>query len=295
MPSLSCKTLIYKGMLNAPQVDAILPRPARPGPGIGAGAGPLALQHQHVPDAGRAHPYRYIAHNGEINTLRGNINWMHARESMLASELFGDDINKILPIIDETGSDSAMFDNVLEMLVLTGRSLPHAIMMMIPEPWAGDPTMSAGEAGVLRISLVPDGAVGRPGVDRLHRRHAASAPCSTATACARRAITSPRTTWSSWRRRSACSTFRRRRIEVARAGCNRAACSSIDLDAGPHHRRRRAKGKALPRKSRTPNGSRRTSSSSRTCPRCRRRTSRTTRPSCNASRRSATRSRICAS
>src|SRR5205085_540358 len=90
----------------------------------------------------RAHPYRYIAHNGEINTLRGNVNWMHARESMLASELFGDDIRKLLPIIDETGSDSAMFDNVLELLVLTGRPLPHAVMMMIPEPWSGDAAMS---------------------------------------------------------------------------------------------------------------------------------------------------------
>src|SRR5437867_6685690 len=80
--------------------------------------------------------------SGEINTLRGNINWMHARESMLASDLFGEDIRKILPIIDLGGSDSAMFDNVLEMLVLTGRSLPHAVMMMIPEPWAGADAMS---------------------------------------------------------------------------------------------------------------------------------------------------------
>src|SRR5258708_27921734 len=71
----------------------------------------------------RAHPYRYVCHNGEINTLRGNINWMHARQSMLASELFGQDIKKIQPIIDASGSDSAMFDNVLEILVLTGRSL----------------------------------------------------------------------------------------------------------------------------------------------------------------------------
>src|SRR5213075_2638013 len=85
------------------------------------------------PSWSRAHPYRYLAHNGEINTLRGNVNWMHARENLFASELFGDDIKKLLPIIDECGSDSAMFDNALEMLVLTGRSLPHAVMMMIPE------------------------------------------------------------------------------------------------------------------------------------------------------------------
>ncbi len=94
------------------------------------------------PSWARAHPYRYLCHNGEINTLRGNINWMKARESMFASKLFGDDIKKLLPIIDESGSDSAMFDNALELLVLAGRSLPHAMMMMVPEPWAGDPTMS---------------------------------------------------------------------------------------------------------------------------------------------------------
>src|SRR5207302_117527 len=95
------------------------------------------------PSWARAHPYRYLAHNGEINTLRGNVNWMHARQSMFASKLFGDDIKKLMPIIDERGSDSAMFDNTLELLVLAGRSLPHAMMMNIPEPWGGDPQMSA--------------------------------------------------------------------------------------------------------------------------------------------------------
>jgi glutamate synthase (ferredoxin) len=142
LPSLSCKTLIYKGMLNAPQVAEYFPDLRDP-----ALETALALVHSRFstntfPTWARAHPYRYIAHNGEINTLRGNINWMHARESMLASELFGDDIRKLLPIIDESGSDSAMFDNVLELLVLAGRSLPHAVMMMIPEPWSGDATMS---------------------------------------------------------------------------------------------------------------------------------------------------------
>ena len=82
-----------------------------------------------------AHPYRYIAHNGEINTLRGNVNWMRARESQLASELFGDDLQKVLPIVRPGGSDSATLDNVLELLVLAGRSLPHALMMMVPEAW----------------------------------------------------------------------------------------------------------------------------------------------------------------
>jgi glutamate synthase (ferredoxin) len=142
VPSLSCKTLIYKGMLNSPQLGPYFPDLAHP-----LMESALALVHSRFstntfPTWARAHPYRYISHNGEINTLRGNVNWMHARESMLESDLFGPDIRKILPIIDESGSDSAMFDNALELLVLGGRSLPHAIMMMIPEPWAGDPTMS---------------------------------------------------------------------------------------------------------------------------------------------------------
>ena len=78
-----------------------------------------------------------VAHNGEINTLRGNVNWIRARESQLASELFGDDLEKVLPVIRPGGSDTAMFDNVLELLMLAGRSLPHALMMMVPEAYAG--------------------------------------------------------------------------------------------------------------------------------------------------------------
>src|SRR2546428_6076458 len=107
----------------------------------------LALVHQRFstntfPSWPLAHPYRYIAHNGEINTLRGNINWMRAREGLLRSSLVGDDLKKILPIIREGGSDTATFDNVLELLVMAGRSLPHAILMMIPEPWQNHESMS---------------------------------------------------------------------------------------------------------------------------------------------------------
>ena len=120
------------------------------------------------PSWDRAHPYRYIAHNGEINTLRGNINWMHARQSLFESDLFGDDIKKLLPVINEDGSDSAMFDNCLEFLVLGGRSLPHAMMMMIPEPWSGHEKHERREEGVLRISRLPDGTVGWPGLHRVH-------------------------------------------------------------------------------------------------------------------------------
>jgi glutamate synthase (ferredoxin) len=143
IPSLSFKTLIYKGMLNAGQLG-----PFYPDLEDADLATALALVHSRFstntfPNWARAHPYRYLAHNGEINTLRGNINWMTARETLFRSELFGADLQKLLPIIDHSGSDSAMFDNALELLVLSGRSLPHAVMMMIPEPWSGDEYMSA--------------------------------------------------------------------------------------------------------------------------------------------------------
>src|SRR6266540_751937 len=140
--SFSYKTLIYKGMLTAGQLTTFYPdlldRSVKSA---------LALVHSRFstntfPSWARAHPYRYLAHNGEINTLRGNINWMRARESKFESKLFGSDLNKIMPVIDADGSDSGMFDNALEMLTLCGRSLPHAVMMMIPEPWSGDEFMS---------------------------------------------------------------------------------------------------------------------------------------------------------
>jgi glutamate synthase (ferredoxin) len=107
----------------------------------------LALVHSRFstntfPSWERAHPYRYIAHNGEINTMRGNINWMTARQSLFTSDLFGDDIQKIKPAINVDGSDSTIFDNALELLTLSGRSLPHAMMMMVPEPWTAHESIS---------------------------------------------------------------------------------------------------------------------------------------------------------
>jgi glutamate synthase domain-containing protein 2/glutamate synthase domain-containing protein 1/glutamate synthase domain-containing protein 3 len=135
LPSFSSRTMVYKGMLTAPQLpryftDLRDPRVATR----------LALVHSRFstntfPSWALAHPYRMIAHNGEVNTLRGNINWMRARESQLASELFGDDLEKVMPVAQEGASDSAIFDNVLELLVLAGRSIPHAVMMMVPEAY----------------------------------------------------------------------------------------------------------------------------------------------------------------
>ncbi len=141
IPSLSARTLIYKGMLTPTQVAPMFPDLADP-----AVESALALVHSRFstntfPSWPLAHPYRYIAHNGEINTLRGNINWMRAREALCESPLFGDDLKKILPIVMEGGSDSATFDNVLEFLTMAGRELPHAVLMMIPEAWSGHEMM----------------------------------------------------------------------------------------------------------------------------------------------------------
>jgi glutamate synthase (ferredoxin) len=139
--SLSYKTIVYKGMLLTTQLEGYFPDLLQP-----AMETALALVHSRFstntfPSWNRAHPYRYLAHNGEINTLRGNINWMHARQALFTSQAFGEDIKKVLPIIDPNGSDSAMFDNTLELLVLAGRPLAHAMMMMIPEPWSYHETM----------------------------------------------------------------------------------------------------------------------------------------------------------
>ncbi len=140
--SLSCRTLVYKGMLMPVQVGQYYPELSDPDMESALGLVHSRFSTNTFPSWDRSHPYRYIAHNGEINTLRGNINWMYARQSLFESDLFGDDLKKILPVIDLEGSDSAIFDNALELLVLSGRSLPHAMMMMIPEPWTGHESMS---------------------------------------------------------------------------------------------------------------------------------------------------------
>jgi glutamate synthase domain-containing protein 2/glutamate synthase domain-containing protein 1/glutamate synthase domain-containing protein 3 len=147
IPSFSSRTLVYKGMLTAPQLRGFYPDL-----GDERFASALALVHSRFstntfPSWELAHPYRMVAHNGEINTLRGNVNWMRARESQLASELFGSDIEKVLPVVRDGGSDTAVFDNVLELLVLAGRSLPHALMMMVPEAHGGRDDVPAALRG----------------------------------------------------------------------------------------------------------------------------------------------------
>jgi glutamate synthase (NADPH/NADH) large chain len=139
--SMSCRTVIYKGMFLADQLGKYYPDLHEPD-----FESALALVHQRFstntfPTWSLAHPYRMIAHNGEINTLRGNVNWMAARQASVHSKLYGKDISRLWPISYEGQSDTACFDNGLEFLVQGGYSLPHAVMMMIPEAWAGNPLM----------------------------------------------------------------------------------------------------------------------------------------------------------
>ncbi|MGI8921947.1 MAG: glutamate synthase large subunit [Solirubrobacteraceae bacterium] len=137
IPSFSSRTLVYKGMLKAPQLQGYFPDLADP-----RLRSRFALVHSRFstntfPSWELAHPYRMIAHNGEINTLRGNLNWMRARELQMRSALFGADLPKLLPLLRADNSDSATLDNVVELLTLGGRSLPHAMMMLIPEAYGG--------------------------------------------------------------------------------------------------------------------------------------------------------------
>lgn len=141
-PSMSSQTIVYKGLL-APEEVSDFYQDLQDESFISA----FALVHSRYstntfPSWKRAHPNRYIIHNGEINTLRGNINWMKARERQFISEAFGDDLEKLLPIIDTSGSDSSMLDNVFEFLVLAGRTPAQTAMMMIPEPWTENPRIS---------------------------------------------------------------------------------------------------------------------------------------------------------
>ncbi len=137
LPSCSARTLVYKGMLTATQVPRFFPDLTDE-----RIESALALVHSRFstntfPNWRLAHPFRLIAHNGEVNTLTGNVNWMRAREAQLQSALLGKDMRKVVPVIRPEGSDSATLDNALELLVRAGRSLPHALMMLVPQAWQG--------------------------------------------------------------------------------------------------------------------------------------------------------------
>jgi glutamate synthase domain-containing protein 2/glutamate synthase domain-containing protein 1/glutamate synthase domain-containing protein 3 len=142
VPSFSCRTIVYKGLMLAPQIEKFYFELANP-----LVTSALALVHQRFstntfPSWKLAHPYRYVAHNGEINTIRGNVSWMSARQSVLDSPLHGEKINDFYPVIVPGGSDSASLDNAVEFLYQSGRSLPHVMAMLIPEAWAGNPDMN---------------------------------------------------------------------------------------------------------------------------------------------------------
>ncbi|NBQ35156.1 MAG: glutamate synthase large subunit [Actinobacteria bacterium] len=142
VPSLSSRTIVYKGMLTTNQLEEFFPDLSN-----SLVESPMALVHSRFstntfPSWPLAHPYRFIAHNGEINTVKGNRNWMRSRETLLESKLIPGDLKRLFPIVDNSGSDSASFDEVLELLYLGGRSLPHSVLMMIPEAWENHTTMS---------------------------------------------------------------------------------------------------------------------------------------------------------
>jgi glutamate synthase (NADPH) large chain len=141
VPSFSCRTIIYKGLMLAPQIEKFYFELANP-----MVTSALALIHQRFstntfPSWKLAHPYRYVAHNGEINTIKGNISWMNARQSILNSPVFGGKIDDLYPVVMPGGSDSASLDNAVEFLYQSGRSLAHVMAMLIPEAWAGNPDM----------------------------------------------------------------------------------------------------------------------------------------------------------
>jgi glutamate synthase (NADPH) large chain len=142
VPSFSCRTITYKGLMLAPQIEKFYFELANP-----LVTSALCLVHQRFstntfPSWKLAHPYRYVAHNGEINTIRGNVSWMNARQSVLENSLHGDQIDKLYPVIVPGGSDSASLDNAVEFLYQSGRSLAHVMAMLIPEAWAGNPDMN---------------------------------------------------------------------------------------------------------------------------------------------------------
>ena len=291
--SLSVRTMIYKGMLMPEQVAKYYPD-LRDESMVTA----MALVHSRFstntfPSWDRAHPNRYIAHNGEINTLRGNVNWMKAAQANFKSALFGKDIKKVIPVINEDGSDSAQFDNCLELLVMAGRELPHAMMMMIPEPWENHESMDAERRAFYEYQFLPDRAVGRPGLDGVHGRH----PHRRVPGPQRPA---PVALLRHEGRRGHHGVGSRR--AAGRAGARREqgpVAAGPDVSgghrAGPHHRGRGAQEEIRLARIRIANGWTNITCCSKICRSRRSTPSRRTGRFCSSSRRSATRLKICVS
>ncbi len=149
IPSMSSWTIVYKGLLLAPQIARFYKELSEPDT-----MSALCMVHQRFstntfPSWQLAHPFRYICHNGEINTLRSNVNWMHARQSVFKSDVFGGNIDKLFPVIQSGGSDSAALDNTVELITMSGRSLPHAMTILIPEAWDANSSMSPEKRALL--------------------------------------------------------------------------------------------------------------------------------------------------
>ena len=221
--SVSCRTIVYKGLVLGKDLGAYYRDLADE-----KVESALALVHQRFstntfPSWPLAHPYRFICHNGEINTLRGNYNWMAARQANMASDILGKDLEKLWPISYEGQSDTACFDNALELLFMGGYSLPHAMMMLIPEAWAGNPLMDEDRRafyeyhaalmepwdGPAAIAFTDGRLIGAT-LDRNGLRPA------------RYLVTARRLRRARLRDR-ACSTSRRRRSS-RNGGCSRARC-----------------------------------------------------------------------
>ena len=169
--SMSHRTVVYKGMLTTNQLRRFYPELNHP-----AMESAIVLVHSRFstntfPSWDRAHPYRYLMHNGEINTMQGNENWMSARQSLIRSELFGADLAATLPVIDPTGSDSAKLDNTFELMVLGGRSPGARIHDVDPRAVGQSREHERGEEGVLRVPFLADGDLGRTCIGGLYRRH----------------------------------------------------------------------------------------------------------------------------
>ena len=194
--SISARTICYKGLLLAPQIFGYYPDL-----GDSDFRSAVALIHQRFatntfPTWERAQPFRYLAHNGEINTVRGNANWMRAREATLESELFGPDTEKIKPIIDESGSDSTQIDNALELLIQSGRSIAHSFMMLIPEAWSSHAHMEAWKKDFYEYHATMMEPWDGPASIVFTDGRFVGAARSTATGCAPRATALRKTTWS---------------------------------------------------------------------------------------------------
>ena len=229
IPSCSSRTITYKGMLISPQLPRYFPdlQDERV-------VSRLALVHSRFstntfPSWELAHPYRMIAHNGEINTVRGNRNWMRAREAQISSPLFGDSLSDLGPVLDDQMSDSGSLDAAFELL--DARRPLDGARGLDADPGGLPRARRAATAGqrLLRLPRLADRAVGRPGGGRVHRRHARSARRSTATACGPAAGCTPTTAGSSSRRRPACCRSPRR-TSSARGALHPGKLFLVDLE-----------------------------------------------------------------